>query len=64
MESGTRRDDLLLTPAEKEVVDAMAKEIAGNKPEEAISEVLKLFVKTKDNQEFIDLVKRSLLRKY
>ena len=62
--SGTRRDDLLLTPAEKEVVDAMAKEIAGNKPEEAISEVLKLFVKTKDNQEFIDLVKRSLLRKY
>lgn len=62
--SGTRRDDLLLTPAEKEVVDAMAKEIAGNKPEEAISEVLKLFVKTKDNHEFIDLVKRSLLRKY
>lgn len=62
--SGTRRDDLLLTAAEKEVVDAMAKEIAGNKPEEAISEVLKLFVKTKDNKEFIDLIKRSLLRKY
>ncbi|MBQ4059431.1 MAG: transcription termination factor Rho [Lachnospiraceae bacterium] len=62
--SGTRRDDLLLTPTEKEVVDAMAKEIAGNKPEEAISEVLKLFVKTKDNQEFIELIKRSLLRKY
>ncbi len=62
--SGTRRDDLLLTPVEKEVVDAMAKEIAGNKPEEAISEVLRLFVKTKDNKEFIDLIKRSLLRKY
>lgn len=62
--SGTRRDDLLLTPLEKEVVDAMAKEIAGNKPEEAISEVLRLFVKTKDNKEFIDLIKRSLLRKY
>ena len=62
--SGTRRDDLLLTPQEKEVVDAMAKEISGNKPEEAISEVLKLFVKTKDNKEFIDLIKRSLLRKY
>ena len=62
--SGTRRDDLLLTPVEKEVVDAMAKEISGNKPEEAISEVLKLFVKTKDNKEFIDLIKRSLLRKY
>lgn len=62
--SGTRRDDLLLTPVEKEVVDAMAKEISGNRPEEAISEVLKLFVKTKDNKEFIDLIKRSLLRKY
>ncbi len=61
--SGTRRDDLLLTPAEKEVVDAMAKEISGSKPEEAIAEVLKLFVKTKDNKEFIDLIKRSLLRK-
>lgn len=61
--SGTRRDDLLLTPAEKEVVDAMAKEISGNRPEEAISEVLKLFVKTKDNKEFIELIKRSLLRK-
>lgn len=62
--SGTRRDDLLLTKEEKEVVDAMAKEISGNKPEEAISEVLRLFVKTKNNKEFIDLIKRSLLRKY
>lgn len=61
--SGTRRDDLLLTPLEKEAVDAMAKEFAGNKAEEAISEVLKLFVKTKDNKEFLDLIKRSLLRK-
>jgi len=62
--SGTRRDDLLLTPLEKEAVDAMAKEFAGNKPEEAVAEVLKLFVKTKDNKEFLDLIKRSLLRKY
>ncbi len=61
--SGTRRDDLLLTSLEKEAVDAMAKEFAGSKAEEAISEVLKLFLKTKDNKEFLDLIKRSLLRK-
>ena len=61
--SGTRRDDLLLTPLEKEAVDAMAREISGNRPEETIAEVLKLFVKTKDNKEFLELIKRSLLRK-
>ncbi len=61
--SGTRRDDLLLTPLEKEAVDAMAKEFASSKAEESIAEVLKLFVKTKDNNEFLDLIKRSLLRK-
>lgn len=62
--SGTRRDDLLLTPLEKEAVDAMAKEFAGSKADDAIAEVLKLFVKTKDNKEFLELIKRSLLRKY
>ncbi len=62
--SGTRRDDLLLSPLEKDAVDAMAKEFSGNKAEESVAEVLKLFVKTKDNTEFLELIKRSLLRKY
>lgn len=61
--SGTRRDDLLLTPLELEAVEAMHKEFSGNRAEDTIEEVLKLFVRTKDNEEFLNLVKRSLLRK-
>lgn len=61
--SGTRRDDLLLTPLEQEAVYAMHKEFSGNRADETIEEVLKLFVRTKNNKEFLDLVKRSLLRK-
>lgn len=61
--SGTRRDDLLLTPLEQEAVYAMHKEFSGTRSEETIEEVLKLFVRTKNNKEFLDLVKRSLLRK-
>jgi transcription termination factor Rho len=61
--SGTRRDDLLLTPLEAEAVEAMHKEFSGNRAEDTIEEVLRLFVRTKNNDEFLDLIKRSLLRK-
>ncbi|MGN0438755.1 MAG: transcription termination factor Rho [Lachnospiraceae bacterium] len=61
--SGTRRDDLLLSKLEQEAVYAMHKELSGAKSEEAIEEILKLFVRTKDNKEFLELIKRSLLRK-
>lgn len=61
--SGTRRDDLLLTKLEQEAVYAMHKEFSGNRADETIEEVLKLFVRTKTNKEFLELVKRSLLRK-
>lgn len=61
--SGTRRDDLLLTPVEKEVVNAMTREFSSNRGEERVEEILKLFLRTKDNQEFIELIKRSLYRR-
>lgn len=61
--SGTRRDDLLLTPLEQEAVYAMHKEFSGNRAEESVEEVLKLFLRTKNNKEFLELIKRSLLRK-
>lgn len=61
--SGTRRDDLLLTPLEQEAVYAMHKEFSGSHGEDSIEEVLKLFLRTKNNREFLDLIKRSLLRK-
>ena len=61
--SGTRRDDLLLSKLEQEAVYAMHKELSGAKSEEATEEILKLFVRTKNNAEFLELIKRSLLRK-
>ena len=61
--SGTRRDDLLLTQAEKEIVNALTREFNGSRAEERIEEILRLFLKTNDNREFIDVMKRSLLRR-
>ena len=61
--SGTRRDDLLLTQTEKEIVNALTREFNGNRAEERIEEILRLFLKTKDNREFIDVMKRSLSRR-
>ena len=61
--SGTRRDDLLLSPDELEAVNGIHKALSGAKAEETIEEVLKLFVRTKNNTEFIEYVKKSLLRK-
>ena len=58
--SGTRRDDLLLTPLEKEVVELLHKDFAGNRAEESIEEVLRMFVRTKSNTEFLNMMKRSV----
>ena len=61
--SSTRRDDLLLSPEEQEVVYALHKILSGNKAEDMLEDVLKFFVRTKNNKEFIYSVKKSLLRK-
>lgn len=61
--SGTRRDDLLLTPLEQEVVEMLHKEFSGNRAEESIEEVLRLFVRTKSNDEFLHMMKRSRMRR-
>ncbi len=61
--SGTRRDDLLLTREEQEVVAAIHKELTGNRSEDVLEDVRKLFIRTKDNKEFIHYIRQSLLRK-
>ena len=61
--SGTRRDDLLLDAREQEVVNAIHKALSGNKAEDVLEDVLKLFVRTKNNDEFMNYVEKSLLRK-
>ena len=61
--SGTRREELLLTKDEREVVTALHKELSGNRSEEFMEQMLDLFKRTQNNKEFVALTKRSLLRK-
>ena len=56
--SGTRRDDLLLTREESEVVDIIHKATNTMKPEESVERILDLFAKTRSNREFVDQAKR------
>ena len=60
--SGTRRDDLLLSKEEQEVVYALHKELSGSKAEDILEQMLLLFKRTKNNKEFVEYTKRSLLR--
>lgn len=61
--SGTRRDDLLLSKEEQEVVYAIHKEIAGNRSEESLEQVIDFFLRTKNNKEFIQIMQKSLVRR-
>ena len=57
--SGTRREDLLLTPDEQEAMYTMRKALNGMKPEEAVDNILNMFSRTKNNEEFTALVKKT-----
>ena len=61
--SGTRRDDLLLTPDEQEVVNGIHKMLSGSRADEQSEDILKLFVRTKNNKEFVEYMKKSMLRR-
>ena len=58
--SGTRRDDLLLTPDERECVATIRKAFIGSKGEEATDSVLDLFSRTRTNGEFVNMVKKHM----
>jgi transcription termination factor Rho len=60
--SGTRRDDLLLNEEEQETVDKIHKLLTDSKADETTSEILKIFVRTKNNKEFIEYMKKTILR--
>ncbi len=51
--SGTRREDLLLTPEESIAVAMIRRSISGLKNDEAIEQILNHFVHTKNNAEFV-----------
>ena len=61
--SGTRRDDLLLDPEEKEALDLIHSNFRGNRTDEIVEELVKLFSQTKNNKEFIEMVKK-IFKKY
>lgn len=56
--SGTRREDLLLTPDELDAINIMRRALNGLKPEEAVDKILDIFSKTQDNVEFVNTVKK------
>ena len=57
--TGTRREDLLLSPEEQEAVDIMRKALNGMKSEEATENILNMFARTKDNAEFVQTIKKQ-----
>ncbi|MBQ1404371.1 MAG: transcription termination factor Rho [Lachnospiraceae bacterium] len=57
--SSTRRDDLLLTPDELESTNMLRRAFNGVKSEEAVNQVLDLFSKTRNNGEFVSIVKKQ-----
>ena len=61
--SGTRRDDLLLSKDEQSVVTALHKELSGSRSDEFFEQTLNMFKRSKNNKEFIEFAKKSLLRK-
>ena len=56
--SGTRREDLLLNPEELEAINSMRKAFNGMKAEDAVDKVIDLFSKTRNNREFVEMMKK------
>jgi transcription termination factor Rho len=61
--SSTRRDDLLLTPEEQEVVYTLHKELSGQRAEENLEQILNFFMRTKNNKEFIQVIQKSIMKR-
>lgn len=56
--SGTRREDLLLNPDELEAIGILRKALNSLKPEEAVDKILDMFARTRNNSDFVNLVKK------
>ena len=57
--SGTRREDLLLSNEEYEAMEIVRKALNGMRSDEAVERVLDMFVKTRNNAEFVQMVKKT-----
>ena len=59
VKSGTRRDDLLLDPQEREGVETMRRALNGMRSDEAVENILNMFAHTRTNADFINLVRKN-----
>ena len=59
--SGTRREDLLLSREEQEAVYHMRRALNGMKSDEAVEQILNMFAHTRDNAEFVQMVRKQKL---
>ncbi len=60
--SSTRREDLLLQPAELAAVNSVRKGFNGMKADEAVDQCINMFAKTKNNVEFVRMVEKQMPR--
>lgn len=57
--SGTRREDLLLSREEQEAVETMRRVLNGMRADEAVDNILNMFTRTRNNEDLIQLVKKT-----
>ncbi len=57
--SGTRREDLLLNREEQEAIYIMRKALNGMKSDDAVENIMNMFVHTRDNRELVTRVRRQ-----
>ena len=58
--SGTRRDELLLTPEEYEIANKIRKSLATLSTSDLTEKLLSQIMKTKNNKEFIQIINNYL----
>ena len=49
---------MLLNPEELEAINVIRKGLHGLKPEEAVDKVLDMFARTRNNNEFVNMIKK------
>lgn len=58
VKSGTRREDLLLDRSELEAMEVVRRNINSMRQDESVEKVLELFIRTKNNKEFVDIIRK------
>ena len=56
VKSGTRKENLLLTPKEQAAVNIIRKNLANSVRDEATDSLINMFIKTKDNASLVDVI--------